>query len=63
MFLKELAANNINYFYFSCECLHSFKINGSPHNLMCLFSEEVKIVSCCCVAGQIGLCNHILTSH
>ena len=63
-YLKALsAASDSNYFYFRCQCHHSFRKNDPPHNLkvaLCLFTGEVKNASCSCVAGQVGFCNHIL---
>ena len=63
-YLKSIsAASDKNYFYFSSHCSHSFRKNDAPHNLkvaLCIFSGEVKHASCCCVAGKVGFCNHIL---
>ena len=63
-YLKNLsAASDNNYFYFRCQCHHSFRKNDPPHNLkaaLCIFSGEVTNASCSCVAGQVGFCNHIL---
>ena len=38
-------------------------MNDAPHNLkvtLCIFSGEVKHISCSCIAGKVGFGNHIL---
>ena len=55
--------NDSSYFYFCCQCHHSFRKNNPSHNLkvaLCISTGEVKNASCSCVAGQVGFCNHIL---
>ena len=63
-YLKEiLAASDQKFFYFKARCHHSFRKNDPPHHLkskLCLISGEVIHVSCTCVAGNVGFCNHVL---
>lgn len=56
-FLKDIsAASDENYFYFWSQCYLSFRKNDA----LCILSGEVNYVSCSCVAGRVGFCNHVL---
>lgn len=63
-YLKQIeVASDNSYFYFKSFCYHSFKKNEAPHKLrvaLDLITGEVKEASCTCVAGKVGLCNHVL---
>jgi len=63
-YLKDIqTASDANFFYFKCQCHHSFRKNDPPHNLkvaLDLVTAEVIHANCSCVAGQVGFCNHIL---
>uniref|UniRef100_A0A6P8IVU1 Uncharacterized protein LOC116305611 n=1 Tax=Actinia tenebrosa TaxID=6105 RepID=A0A6P8IVU1_ACTTE len=63
-YLKEIkAASDNGYFYFKSLCHHSFRKNEPPHKLkiaLDLITAEVIEACCTCVAGKVGLCNHVL---
>lgn len=64
-YLKQIeAASDNSYFYLKSLCYHSYKKNHeAPHKLKAaldLITGEVKEASCTCVAGKVGLCNHVL---
>ena len=63
-YLKDIeTASDSSYFYFKSFCYHSFRKNEPPHKLKIaleLITGEVKDASCTCVAGKVGLCNHVL---
>ena len=63
-YLKDTkACSDSHYFYFKCQCFHSYRKNDKPHDLrlaIYLITGEVKHAFCSCVAGRIGFCNHVL---
>lgn len=63
-YLKQIeAASDSSCFYFKSLCYHSFKKNEAPHKLkiaLDFITGEVITASCTCVAGKVGLCNHVL---
>jgi len=63
-YLKDIkACSDSHYFYFKCQCFHSYRKNDKPHDLkftMCLESGQVLHAFCSCVAGRVGFCNHVL---
>ena len=63
-YLKDTkACSDSHYFYFKCQCFHSYRKNDKPHDLrlaIYLITGEVKHAFCSCVAGRIGFFNHVL---
>jgi len=63
-YLEDIeCASDQRYFFFQSKCCHSFRKNDPPHNLkiaLCIISGEVKRAWCSCVAGNVGICNHVL---
>ena len=63
-YLKDTkACSDSHYFYFKCQCFHSYRKKDKPHDLrlaIYLITGEVKHAFCSCVAGRIGFCNHVL---